>query len=183
MNPYIKEYKKTQIETATPEKILIMLYDGAIQYLNVAKAAIEGDKKTPGRIQKIHDNIMAAQRIITEFMNTLDMEIGGEVAENLYDLYTYLYRRLVKANIQKDSSMVEEVLNHLKGLRETWAQAIEIARKEDTLSQLGKNPGYNNKYAKEEFEEDPESEEEYEDENIDEEEYEEDEDEDNETDN
>lgn len=174
MNPYIKEYKKTQIETATPEKILIMLYDGAIQYLNVAKAAIESDKKTPGRIQKVHDNIMASQRIITEFMNTLDMDIGGEVAQNLYDLYSYLYRRLVQANIKKDADMVEEVLRHLKGLRDTWIQAIDIAQRENTLSQLGKNPGYNNRYAKEEFE-DEDSEE-------DEEEYEDEDDEESETD-
>ena len=132
-NPYIKQYQKNQIETATPEKILIMLYDGAIQYLNVVKATMN-EPRNAENIQKVHNNMIGAQRIITEFMNTLDMEVGGEVAQNLYDLYNYLYNRLVEANIKKDVSMVEEVLAHIKELKETWVQAINISQKEKVQS-------------------------------------------------
>lgn len=129
MNLYLKQYQKNQVETASPEKILIMLYDGAIQFLNVAKAELTSNN-APLNIQKIHNNIMGAEKIITEFQDTLNMEIGGEVAQNLYDLYTYLYNRLVEANMKKDVSIVEEVLTHLKDLRDTWAKAIEIYQKE-----------------------------------------------------
>lgn len=125
MNPYLKQYQKTQVQTASPEKILIMLYDGAIQFLNKAKIAVEGNN-----IQEIHNNIVGAQKIIQEFMNTLDMKMGGDVAVSLYNLYEYLNYRLVQANIKKDVSMIDEVLGHLKELKQTWEEAIKIAARE-----------------------------------------------------
>jgi flagellar protein FliS len=124
-NPYLKQYQKTQIETASPEKILIMLYDGAIQFLNKAKVGIGNSN-----IEETHNNIIGAQRIIAEFMNTLDIENGGDVAKNLYSLYEYLHYRLIQANIKKDVEIIEEVLVHLKDLKNTWEQAIRIAAQE-----------------------------------------------------
>jgi flagellar protein FliS len=131
MNPYLKQYQQTQIQTASPEKILIMLYDGAIQFLNKARIAIEEKN-----IEKTHNNIIAAQRIITEFMNTLDLQTGGEVAKNLFDLYEYLHYRLVQANLKKDISMVDEVIEHLKDLKQTWEEAIKIAQRERSQQQM-----------------------------------------------
>jgi len=125
MNPYLKQYQQTQIQTASPEKILIMLYDGAIQFLNKAKCAIENKN-----IEDTHNNIISAQRIITEFMNTLDLQQGGEMAKNLYNLYEYLHYRLVQANLKKDISMLDEVIAHLKDLKQTWEEAIKIAMRE-----------------------------------------------------
>lgn len=125
MNPYLKQYQQSQIQTASPEQILIMLYDGAIQFLNKALRHIEEKD-----IQETHNNIIAAQRIITEFMNTLDVEAGGEVCRNLYSLYEYLHYRLVQANIQKSPDMINEVLRHLKDLKATWEEAIRIAGKD-----------------------------------------------------
>ena len=127
MNPYLKQYQQTEVQTASPEKLLIMLYDGAIQFLNKAKMGIKNKN-----IEDTHNNIVAAQRIITEFMNTLDMDAGGEVAKNLYNLYEYLHFRLVQANIKKDIDMVDEVLVHLKDLKHTWEEAIRIAAREKT---------------------------------------------------
>lgn len=125
MNPYLKQYQTNQIQTASPEKILIMLYDGAIQFLNKAKKEIENKN-----IQEVHNNIIGAQKIISEFMNTLDMEVGGETANNLYNLYEYLHFRLVQANLKKDAAMIDEVLVHLKDLKATWEEAIRITNKE-----------------------------------------------------
>jgi flagellar secretion chaperone FliS len=127
-NPYSKQagaYKQNQIETASQEEILIMLYDGAIRFLLVAKKAHES-----GEIEKRHKNILNAQHIIQEFMSSLDMEIGGEMAVNLYRLYEYLNYRLIQSNIQKDMGMLEEVLGHLRSLKKTWEEAIKIAKKE-----------------------------------------------------
>lgn len=123
VNPYLKQYKKNQVETATPEEVLILLYNGAIQYLNKAKIGIEQNDN-----EIINKNIMACEKIILEFMNTLDMENGGEVAQNLHRLYDYFYRTLVSANLNKDMAKVDEVLKHLKNLRETWQKAISIAQ-------------------------------------------------------
>ena len=124
-NPYLKQYQKNSIETATPEKLLILLYDGAIQFLNKAKIAME-DKD----IEQTHNNLTGCQNIILEFMSTLDMKQGGELAQNLYRLYEYYYNTLVEANLQKDIKKVDEILKHLKGLRDTWQQAINIANSE-----------------------------------------------------
>lgn len=125
LNPYLKEYKKNQVETATPEKILILLYDGAIQYLNKAKIGLEQND-----LPLFHSNLLGCEKIILEFMNTLDMEAGGSLAQNLYRLYQYLYNTLVKTGISKEAQGIDEVLKHLTGLRETWQKAIEISNAE-----------------------------------------------------
>lgn len=124
-NPYLKQYQQSQIQTAPPEQILIMLYDGAIQFLNKALVALENKN-----IQESHNNIIGAQNIIMEFMNTLNIEIGGDVAKNLYSLYEYLHYRLIQANINRNPDMVKEVLAHLKDLKLTWEEAIRIAARE-----------------------------------------------------
>lgn len=127
-NPYAKQaatYKRNQIETATPEEILIMLYEGAIRFLVLTQKA-----KAENNVEKFHQNIIKAQHIISEFMESLDMEIGGDMAVNLYQLYEYLHYRLVQANIKKEVAMVDEVLEHLRSLKATWEEAIRIAHKE-----------------------------------------------------
>ncbi|MGN0018699.1 MAG: flagellar export chaperone FliS [Candidatus Gastranaerophilaceae bacterium] len=122
MNPYLKQYQKNEVETASPEKILILLYDGAIQFLNKAKIAME-QKNIP----EIHNNIMGCENIISEFIETIDLENGGEFAVRLKALYQYFYNTLVQANLKKDESKIDEVLRHLIDLRATWKQAIAIA--------------------------------------------------------
>ncbi len=125
MNPYLKQYQRTEVETATPERILILLYDGAIQFLN--KALIALDEKN---IPEIHNNIIGAERILLEFMNTIDFEQGGDFAVRLNALYQYLYNRLVEANMKKDKDIVKQVLNFLTDLRVTWKQAINMTKSE-----------------------------------------------------
>jgi flagellar protein FliS len=123
-NAYTKqaeEYKKNQIETAPPEKILIMLYDGAIRFLLLAKKAMQEQN-----LEKANANLIKAQHIIREFMDSLDMEVGGQMAVNLYNLYEYLHYRLVEANIKKEVVMIDEVLDHLRSLKATWEEAILI---------------------------------------------------------
>lgn len=147
INPYLKEYKKNQIETATPEQILILLYDGAIQYLNKAKMALDSSTD-----EQLYMNLLGCEKIILEFMNTLDMELGGALAVNLYNLYEYLYNTLVNAGINKNRTNIDEVLKHLTSLRETWQKAIEIANAEKEAklidsTELTEN-AYNNRQIK-----------------------------------
>lgn len=157
INPYLKQYKKNQIETATPEQVLILLYDGAIQYLNRAKVAIAEGNNT-----QFHNNILGCEKILMEFMNTLDMNQGGKLAENLYRLYDYYYRTLVSAGISQNVKSIDEVLKHLMGLRETWQKAIEISNAEkevkliDDEDRKGLNYQYDDKYEEDddEYEED-----------------------------
>lgn len=119
MNPYLKQYQQTQVSTAPREQILLMLYDGAVKFLNLAKQGFEEKN-----IEKIHNNILKTQNIITEFQATLDMENGGAFAKNLYSLYEYLNNRLVDANIKKREDYLDEVIRHITALRDTWREAV-----------------------------------------------------------
>lgn len=133
VNPYVNQYRKNEVETANPGKILLLLYDGAIQFLNKAKLGIE-----EGDTSQVTPNIYSCQKIILEFMNTLDMDNGGSLAENLYNLYDYFYRTLVDASFNHDLKKIGEVLRHLKSLRETWQQAIAIANAEKDTTLIDK---------------------------------------------
>lgn len=125
VNPYLNQYKKNQIETSNPEKLLILLYDAAIQFLMKAKSSME-----QGDLPGFHQNSVRCQKIILEFMNSLDMEKGGKFAETLYELYRYYYRTLVNAGISRNMSQIDEIIRHLTNLRNTWAKAIEISNSE-----------------------------------------------------
>lgn len=120
MNQYLNQYKQTNAATASKEQILLMLYDGIIKFLLKAKIGFEKNN-----IQEIHNNITKAQRIITEFQSTLDMENGGKFAQEMYRLYDYLDMRLFEANIDKKPEFVDEVLKHVTELRDTWKEAIK----------------------------------------------------------
>lgn len=119
MNPYLKQYRQTQIDTAPKEQILLMLYDGAVRFLNQAKVGF-----AEKNIEKIHNNIIKVQNIITEFEATLDMQSGGQFAENLFALYEYINNQLLIANIKKREDCLDEALKHMIELRDTWRQAV-----------------------------------------------------------
>lgn len=116
LNPY-NQYKNTSVQTASPEQLVIMLYDGAIKFLNQAKTAMNA-----GNIQDANGKIGKTQDIIAELMIALNMDY--EISHSLYSLYEYFNRRLIEANIKKDSELLDEVLNHLSELRQTWTEAM-----------------------------------------------------------
>ncbi len=120
INPYLKQYKKTQIDTTPKEQILLMLYDGAVRFLHQAK---EGFAEK--NIEKIHNNLIKVQNIITEFETTLDIENGGEFAQNLFALYEFMNRQLVRANMKKDEAALDIVIKHMTELRDTWREAVK----------------------------------------------------------
>lgn len=123
-------YKQNQVTTASPEKILIMLYDGAIRFIRQADAALAAGK----RVEKL-EAISKALGIIAELANTLDHKIGGEIAENLDALYHFMIRELTQANLKNDAEMLKVVDDLLCGLRETWIEAIELNRQEKGSAQ------------------------------------------------
>ncbi len=120
MNGY-NQYQNNHIQTASREQILLMLYDGAIRFSKQAKAAIEeNDVATKGKY------IGKTIAIISEFSNSLDHEIGGELAGNLDALYNYMLTELSKANVKNDTGPIDSVCTMLCELRATWAEAIQI---------------------------------------------------------
>lgn len=113
-------YNNSKILTASPAELTLMLYDGAIKFTNIAITAIE--KKD---IEKAHNNIMRTERIIIEFQSTLDHKY--EVAKDFDAVYSYLIRRLRDANLKKDPEILEEVLKHLRTMRDTWKEVMAKA--------------------------------------------------------
>ena len=118
-------YLKDQVETASPEQILLLLYDGAIKFLRIARNALQAQEW-----EKSHQHLIKTQNILIELMTSLNMEMGGDMARNLYRLYDYYIWSLVQANIHRDVDRVDEVLTHLKNLKQTWEQAIIAAAQE-----------------------------------------------------
>lgn len=125
MNPYLKQYRQTQMDTTPKEQILLMLYDGAVRFLHLAK---EGFAEK--NIEKIHNNLVKVQNIITEFEASLDMQAGGDFAKNLFALYEFLSRQLVQANIKKDEAALDIVIKHVTELRDTWKEAVKKYKEE-----------------------------------------------------
>ena len=118
----INAYLENRVKTASPAKLVEMLYEKAIELLDLS---VENIKK--GDLQKAHENIIRTQDIVTELNLSLDMERGGEIAKNLRSLYNYFYRRLVEANISKDTTPLVEVRNFFKELLDVWREAMKNA--------------------------------------------------------
>ena len=117
-NPYAA-YANSKIMTASPAELTLMLYDGAIKFCNIAIRGIEEQD-----IEKAHNNIVKVQRIINEFRDTLDHKYP--VAKDFDRVYEYLLRRLREANIKKDAEILEEVLKHLRTMRDTWKEVMRL---------------------------------------------------------
>ena len=110
-------YKNNQVMGAPQKKLIIMLYDGAIRNLKLAKIAMNEKN-----IEKANNTIIKAQNIILELMSTLNFEAGGEIAKNLHALYQYMYEKTIAANIEKNPDHADEVIKFLEELKEVWEQ-------------------------------------------------------------
>ncbi|MDK2800267.1 MAG: flagellar secretion chaperone FliS [Clostridiales bacterium] len=119
-NPYA-QYKQNMAMTAPPQELTLMLYDGAIKFIK--QAIIYTQEKKYDKAS--HFNVRA-QDIISELNTTLDMQY--EISHNLRSLYDYMMRRLVEANIKKDANILDEVLGFVTELRDTWKEAMKLAR-------------------------------------------------------
>lgn len=125
MNGYTNNYLASQVNTASPEQLMLMLYDGAVRFASLAIKAIE--ENAPDKRSYYINKTYA---ILSEFAATLDHNQDAQLAENLDALYNYMQQQLMKANLKNDPKPVGEVKDMLSDLRKTWAQAIEIDKQE-----------------------------------------------------
>ena len=128
--PY-NQYKKTQITTANQGKLIVMLYDGALRFVNRAIELIPSKS-----IEDIHINIVRAQDIIGELITSLNMD-AGEIAHRLFSIYMYINRRLTAANIHKDEKPLLEVKKYLTELREAWEEAAKKVQPDTIEAEKG----------------------------------------------
>lgn len=124
-NPYqraasVNKYANTNVMTATPQQLIVMLYDGAIRFINTAKAMLQTKN-----LALYGDNMTKAQRIFNELRGHLNFEAGGEIARNLDRLYDFIDNRLCLANIKKDPALIDEAMKVILELRSAWVAIAE----------------------------------------------------------
>ena len=118
-----KQYLRSKILTASPAELILILYDGYIQFCNQAISAIQKDD-----YEEANNKIQKAERIIGELKISLNFKCS--TAQDFDRIYTYILRRLHEANIYKDIDILKECIGHIKELKETWKQVMEKTIKE-----------------------------------------------------
>lgn len=114
-------YQNNKISTATPAELTLMLYEGAIKFCNIAIIGIEEKN-----ISKSNNFIIKTEDIISYLRSTLDSNYP--VAAEFEKVYLYINERLILANIRKDTAILEEVLEHLRVMRDTWKEVMNLAK-------------------------------------------------------
>ncbi|GEN36191.1 flagellar export chaperone FliS [Aneurinibacillus danicus] len=117
-----QKYKQNSITTAPPEELTLMLYKGAVRFINATQKAL-----AEGNIAEAHRLNIRVQDIVAELMGGLNMDIP--IAKDLMKLYDFLLHRLVEANVKKDSAILEEVKGFFNEFIEVWTEAIKIAKR------------------------------------------------------
>ena len=119
MTPYAtaqQAYRDSAVLTATPEQLVVMLYDGARRFLTQAAFAMrQGDLGTS------NERLRRAEAIIAELRSTLDMS-AGDIAERLNEIYAFCQRHLMEARFKRDADAIDQVAKLLRDLRESWFQ-------------------------------------------------------------
>lgn len=113
-NQALKAYQVNAVETQTQGQLIVLLYEGAIKFIETSQCAIDENK-----VDEAHRNIIKTQNIIKELMITLNME-AGPISKQLFDLYEFMYFQLVQANLKKDKQLLDEVKSLLLELVEAW---------------------------------------------------------------
>lgn len=126
MNPYSKaskhtqKYQKSAANVIDKGRMIILLYKAAIRHLNIAS-----EKMQQNKIEDTHNSLAKVKSIISELQASLNMEAGGNVSQGLQKIYTYVYDRLIEANLHKDQTCIDEVVNILTTLLQGWETIID----------------------------------------------------------
>lgn len=123
LNKAYSQYRENSIFTSSPEELTLMLYNGLVRFILQAEAQL--DERD---LSKANNSIIRAQEILVYFRSTLDMKY--EVSQGLDAIYDYMYRRLLEANVKKDKDILSEILGYAKELRDTWTQAMKLAKQQ-----------------------------------------------------
>jgi len=121
LNQAYQQYNNSKVMTASSAELSLMLYEGAIKFCNIAIMGIEEND-----VQKAHINIIKAENIIIEFQSTLNHKYP--VSKDFENVYNYIYESLIEANIKKDKEILEEVLQHLRVMRDTWKEVMRLTK-------------------------------------------------------
>ena len=121
---YARVYRENAILTASPGQLVLMLFDGALRSIAIARAAFGRAESDFRRIEVINRELLKAQAILTQLRGGLNHEVGGEFAKTMDGLYAYYIRRLIESNMQKRVEPLAEVEQLLTVVRDAWAEML-----------------------------------------------------------
>ncbi|MFD2442697.1 flagellar export chaperone FliS [Bacillus sp. CGMCC 1.16607] len=123
MNQPYQAYKQNSVNTATPGELTLMLYNGCLKFMKLAKIAIQENN-----IEQRHTNLVKAQNIVNELMITLNMDV--EVSNHLLQMYDYIHRRLIEANTKNSIEIINEAEGFITDFRDTWKEVMKLTKKQ-----------------------------------------------------
>ncbi|HEU5139251.1 MAG TPA: flagellar export chaperone FliS [Bacillales bacterium] len=123
MNQPYQAYQNQSVATASPGDLTLMLYEGCLKFIRLARSGI-----TDKSLEKKNENLVKAQNIIRELMVTLNQD--AEVADGMMQMYDYIHRRLIEANVNNDLEILAEIEEYVTEFRDTWKEVIRINRKQ-----------------------------------------------------
>jgi flagellar secretion chaperone FliS len=116
-------YRKNATLTASPAQLVVMLYDGALRFMQEGKRALEAKD-----YELQNNKLQKAQKIVLELMGSLNFELGGEVSKNLLGLYTFVLDELVEGNMRDESHRIDNAMKVMSELREGWVEIERLSR-------------------------------------------------------
>lgn len=117
-------YRQISAHTASPGQLVLMLYDGAIRFLEKSLSGFDMDDPVDYN-QTINNNLLRAQSIISELSSTLNMDQGGQLAHTLRRLYSYMDDRLTESNLRKTPEGIRDTISRLTVLRDAWQEMLQ----------------------------------------------------------
>ena len=126
-----KAYSKTDVNTSDQLTLIIMLYDGLLRFLKKAMVKIEEND-----VEAAHNYFVRSKDIVNELLSTLHAEKGGDIGNNLRELYLYMFRRIVEANLKKDIEITKDVYQVAKTLHEGWIQLKSRQQNKETPNKV-----------------------------------------------
>jgi len=138
-----QNYRRTVVETASRGQLILLLYDGLLRFLEQAKSEL-----ADGRAKEAHFALIKAQNVLSELMASLDLDQGGQIAQNLLAVYEFMFMRLVDANFRKSAEPIDGVVDLVRTLRVAWERAVNAETAErnrdalDSLTPPGESGGF-----------------------------------------
>lgn len=118
-----KSYKAQSVQTASPGKLVLMLFDGCLRFTLAASRAFDEEEFTK-RNEDINNNLIRAQNIVTELQSSLDMSVPGDLPGTLFRLYDFVMHKLQQANLKKEREPIAEAEKIINELRDAWAEML-----------------------------------------------------------
>lgn len=125
----VQAYRQNAVMGASPVQLVVMLYDGALRFMEEGKRAMAAKD-----LELQNNKLQRAQKIIMELMSTLNLQQGGEIAKNLLGLYSFVVNELVEGNITDDPSRIDNAMKTMSELREGWAEIEKMPKGNSELT-------------------------------------------------